>query len=161
MPETTRFHLTKHNSISNINSYFCITFYTQKIMIPNDIQDLNDIKKMVEYFLYQCSPRCGHWPVFNEKIGERWPEHLEKMYRFWQTILLDTHTYSGSPFPPHKQLPVDKTHFDRWMAIFTTTIDSLFACRLAEEAKLRAKNMAEMFNYKIEYFRKAERDQLK
>ena len=31
MPETTRFHLTKHNSISNINSYFCITFYTQKI----------------------------------------------------------------------------------------------------------------------------------
>jgi hemoglobin len=83
------------------------------------------------------------------------------MYRFWQTILLEVHTYSGSPFPPHKQLPVDKTHFDRWMAIFTTTIDSLFAGPLADEAKLRAKNMAEMFNYKIEYFRQAERDQLK
>jgi hemoglobin len=45
-------------------------------------------------------------------------------------------------------------HFDRWMEIFTTTTDELFvgAC---EEAKLRAKNMAEMFNYKINYFRNA------
>jgi hemoglobin len=49
------------------------------------------------------------------------------MYRFWQTILLEEHTYSGSPFPPHKQLPVAKEHFDRWMEIFTSTTDELFA----------------------------------
>jgi hemoglobin len=40
---------------------------------------------------------------------------FRKMYRFWQTILLKS--YSGSPFPPHKHLPVDKSHFDRWMEI--------------------------------------------
>jgi hemoglobin len=34
-----------------------------------------------------------------------------------------------------------------------TTTDELFAGAIAEEAKLRAKNMAEMFNYKIDYFR--------
>ena len=39
------------------------------------------------------------------------------------------------------------------MEIFTETIDSLYTGALAEEAKLRAKNMAEMFFYKIEYFR--------
>jgi hemoglobin len=132
------------------------------VMTPTqDIQNLDDIKKMVDTFYTNVRQDEAIGPVFNEKIGERWPEHLEKMYRFWQTILLEVHTYSGSPFPPHKQLPVDKTHFDRWMAIFTTTIDSLFAGPLADEAKLRAKNMAEMFNYKIEYFRKAEREQLK
>jgi truncated hemoglobin YjbI len=48
--------------------------------------------------------------------------------------------------PPHKQLPVAKEHFDRWMEIFTTTTDELFAGARAE-AKLRAKNMAEMFNH--------------
>jgi hemoglobin len=62
--------------------------------------------------------------------------------------------YSGS-LPPHKQLPVAKEHFDRWMEIFTSTTDELFAGATAEEAKLRAKNMAEMFNYKINYFRNA------
>jgi hemoglobin len=60
----------------------------------------------------------------------------------------------GSPFPP-QQLPIAKEHFDRWMEIFTSTTDELFAGATAEEAKLRAKNMAEMFNYKINYFRNA------
>jgi hemoglobin len=35
------------------------------------------------------------------------------------------------------------------MEIFTSTTDELFAGATAEEAKLRAKNMAEMFNYKL------------
>ena len=45
------------------------------------------------------------------------------------------------------------------MEIFTETTDSLFSGPLAEEAKLRAKNMAEMFNYKIDYFRNLEKNQ--
>jgi hemoglobin len=61
----------------------------------------------------------------------------------WQTILLEEHT-TGSPFPPHKQLPIAKEHFNRWMEIFTSTTDELFAGATAEEAKLRIKNI--MFN---------------
>ncbi|WP_432329955.1 group III truncated hemoglobin [Mucilaginibacter sp. P25] len=38
-------------------------------------------------------------PIFNERIGDKWSEHLEKMYSFWQTTLLGEHTYSGRPFP--------------------------------------------------------------
>jgi hemoglobin len=129
--------------------------------IRTDITTLEDIKLLVDTFYSQVQKDEYIGPIFNEKIGNRWPEHLEKMYRFWQTILLEVHSYSGSPFPPHKQLPVAKEHFDRWMEIFTKTTDSLFAGPLAEEAKLRAKNMAEMFNYKIDYFRNLEKNQTK
>ena len=118
-----------------------------------DISTLDDIKLMVDRFYDAVQQDILIGPIFNEKIGDRWPAHLEKMYRFWQTILHEVHTYSGSPFPPHKHLPVDKAHFDRWMAIFTTTIDTFFAGIIADEAKIRAKNMAEMFHYKINYFR--------
>jgi hemoglobin len=45
------------------------------------------------------------------------------------------------------------------MEIFTVTTDDLFIGQLAEEAKIRAKNMAEMFHYKIEYFRNMEQSQ--
>ena len=121
----------------------------------NDITTLEDIKLLVDTFYSKVQKVDFIGPIFNEKIGNRWPEHLEKMCRFWQTILLEVHAYSGSPFPPHKQLPVTKEHFDRWMEIFTTTTDELFVGAIAEEAKLRAKNMAEMFNYKIDYFRNA------
>ena len=122
-------------------------------MIHKDITNIEDIKLLVNTFYTAVQSDEVIGTIFNEKIGNRWPEHLEKMYRFWQTILLEEHTYSGSPFPPHKQLPVEKEHFTRWMKIFTETVDNLFAGKLAEEAKLRGKNMAEMFNYKIEYFR--------
>ena len=125
----------------------------------NDIASLEDIKLLVNTFYSQVQTDDFLGPIFNEKIGNRWPEHLEKMYRFWQTILLEVHTYSGSPFPPHKQLPVSKEHFDRWMELFTQTTDNLFTGALADEAKFRAKNMAEMFNYKIEYFRNEEKNQ--
>lgn len=123
--------------------------------IQNDITTLDDIKLLVNSFYSTVQKDEFIGPIFNEKIGDHWPEHLEKMYRFWQTILLEVHSYSGSPFPPHKHLPVDKEHFDRWMSIFITTVDSLFTGAIADEAKLRAKNMAEMFNYKINYFRDA------
>jgi hemoglobin len=118
-----------------------------------DITDIDDIKLMVNTFYSKVQVDEFIGPIFNEKIMGRWPEHLEKMYRFWQTILLEVHTYSGSPFPPHKHLPVEKEHFNRWMEIFTETVNTLFAGPIAEEAKLRAKNMAEMFHYKMEYFR--------
>lgn len=122
-----------------------------------DISSIEDIKILVNTFYDKVQKDDLIGPIFNEKMLGRWPEHLEKMYRFWQTILLEEHTYSGSPFPPHKQLPVNQSHFDRWMEIFTTTLDTLFTGKLAEEAKVRAANMAYMFNYKIEYFRNLEK----
>ncbi|QSB26448.1 group III truncated hemoglobin [Flavobacterium sp. CLA17] len=125
-------------------------------MATQDISSLGDIKLLVNTFYAKVQEDDLIGPIFNEKMLGRWPEHLEKMYRFWQTILLEEHTYSGSPFPPHKHLPVNQTHFDRWMEIFNSTVDFLFVGKLAEEAKIRAANMAYMFNYKIEYFRSAE-----
>ena len=93
-------------------------------------------------------------PIFNERIQDRWPEHLEKMYRFWQTVLLGEHTYFGSPFPPHAQLRVGPEHFAKWMELFNPTIDELFTGEKAAEAKWRAAKMAELFEMKIEHYKK-------
>jgi hemoglobin len=122
-------------------------------MVILDIATIEDIKLLVNTFYTKVQKDALIGPIFNEKMQGRWPEHLETMYKFWQTILLEQHTYSGSPFPPHKHLPVDQSHFTRWIEIFTKTVDSLFIGILAEEAKMRAVSMASMFQHKIEYFR--------
>lgn len=121
-----------------------------------DISNIEDIKLMVDTFYDKVRKDDLLGPIFNDKLQDRWPMHLQKMYGFWQTILFDVRAYSGTPFPPHKQLPVDKTHFDRWVFLFNSSIDGLFAGPVTEEAKMRAENMAYMFNHKIDYFRNLE-----
>jgi len=122
--------------------------------IKNDIQTLDDIKLFVDTFYNKIRQDDLLAVIFNNKINDRWQQHLEKMYCFWQTVLLDEHTYFGSPFVPHAKLPVDKIHFERWIEIFNTTIDDLFIGEKAERAKWQGNRMAEMFQYKIEYYRK-------
>ena len=119
----------------------------------NDIQNLEDIQLLVDSFYATVRSNDLLGPIFNERIGDRWTEHLQKMYRFWQTILLEDHTYFGSPFPPHAQLPVDQIHFDTWLQLWHGTIDQYFQGKKADEAKWRGDKMAAMFLYKITYYR--------
>ncbi|MFV0607250.1 MAG: group III truncated hemoglobin [Niabella sp.] len=118
-----------------------------------DITSINDVKLLVNTFYDNVRTDDLIGPIFNGKIEDRWPEHLEKMYRFWQTVLLDEHTYFGSPFPPHANLPIQEEHFDVWLSIFNFTVDKLFKGEKADEAKWRAGKMANMFITKINYYR--------
>ncbi len=121
--------------------------------IKNDIKNIEDIKLMVDTFYGKIREDEKLKDIFNNKIEDRWTAHLEKMYRFWQTVLLNEHTYFGSPFLPHAKLPVDATHFEQWLHIFNETVDSLFEGEKATRAKWQGQRMAEMFHSKIEYYR--------
>jgi hemoglobin len=114
--------------------------------------NLDDVKMLVNGFYDKVRADDLLGPVFNERIQDRWPQHLEKMYAFWQTTLLGQHTYSGRPFPPHATLPVGHQHFERWIALFTQTVDELFTGDKADEAKWRAGKIAEMFEMKVHHF---------
>ena len=118
-----------------------------------DILSLEDIKLLVDTFYDKVRKDKLIGPIFDERIQDRWPQHLAKMYTFWQTVLLGEHTYYGSPFPPHAQLPVEQIHFERWLALFAETLSELFSGEVATEAIWRANKMAVMFQYKIEHYR--------
>ena len=123
------------------------------IQEKKDIIALEDIRLLVDTFYGKVREDELIGPVFNDKIQNRWPEHLAKMYTFWQTVLLGEHTYFGSPFPPHAQLPVEQRHFERWLSLFSDTLNELFTGPVAEEALWRAGKMATMFQYKIEHYK--------
>ncbi len=118
-----------------------------------DIQTIEHIKILVDEFYAKIRVDQLLGGIFNGAVKERWPEHLEKMYRFWQTVLLEEHTYKGSPFVPHASLQVEQAHFDRWLILFNETVDSHFAGGKAERAKWQGARMAELFLSKIQYYR--------
>ena len=102
--------------------------------MKHDITTLPDIKILVDTFYSSIRDNELLGPIFNNILNNRWPAHLEKMYRFWQTVLLEEHTYTGSPFVPHAKLPINQVHFDTWLTIWNNTINHLFEGEKAESA---------------------------
>lgn len=121
--------------------------------MQKDISTLDDIKLLVDDFYGKVKEDELIGYIFNDVIRDNWPAHLEKMYSFWQTVLLHEFTYKGTPFPKHMKLPVEKEHFDRWLELFHETIDNYFEGEKAEELKTRSVKMAEMFMMKINFYR--------
>lgn len=120
--------------------------------MKRDIENLEDIQLVVNTFYGRVQQNELIGPIFASRITD-WTPHLEKMYRFWQTILLHEHTYSGSPFPPHANLPVVQEHFDTWLGLWESVVNEFFEGENATEAKKRGKLMAQLFHYKIDYLK--------
>lgn len=123
--------------------------------MKKDIENLSDVTKLVDTFYSRVQKDDLIGPIFNAKLNGRWDEHLQKMYKFWQTVLLQEYTYQGRPFPPHASLDVDTEHFERWIFLFHQTVDEFFQGKVADEAKWRGSQMAKMFLSKIQYFKDA------
>ncbi len=115
-----------------------------------DITTEEDIKKLVDSFYEKVNQDTLLSPIFNDFAKVNWEKHLPIMYRFWSSILLGTASYEGQPFPKHAFLPVDPTHFAQWLHLFFETISENFRGPVAEEAKLRAANIARIFSNKIQ-----------
>ncbi len=119
-----------------------------------DILTQDDVKILVDCFYEKVRKDKILSPIFNDKIKDQWASHLDKMYGFWESILLQDRSYYGNPFLKHVNLPIEKIHFDRWESIFYTTVDELFEGKKAEEAKWRARKMSEIFQIKLSLSRK-------
>lgn len=114
-----------------------------------DILTETDIKLLVDSFYDKVNADALLAPVFNEFAHVDWPAHLPRMYDFWSSLLLHTSRYQGQPFRKHIPLPIDGAHFDRWLILFHRTVDELFAGPVAEEAKLRARSIAYVFESRL------------
>ncbi|HLI93101.1 MAG TPA: group III truncated hemoglobin [Puia sp.] len=115
----------------------------------HDISTVADIQKLVDEFYIQVRQNPVIGPIFIGAIGDKWPEHLEKMVSFWQTVIFGVPAYTGSPFPIHARMPLEERHFDTWLALWVDTVERLFAGKNAYDAKQKAYNMAVMFKSKL------------
>ena len=117
--------------------------------MKNDISTIEDIKLLVNTFYSKVNEDELLSKVFNEQVGVDWEKHLPKMYNFWSTILLETMSYEGQPFPHHMKLGINEKHFERWQALFMQTVKDNFSGATADMAMERAKNIATIFQYKL------------
>ena len=64
-------------------------------------------------------------PIFAERIAD-WPWHLDRMKRFWRSILHNSGEFNGNPMARHLAIPeLAEHHFAHWLGLFYATLDEL------------------------------------
>jgi hemoglobin len=93
-------------------------------------------------------------PIFQEKIGENWSDHLQTMCDFWSSVTIATGRYKGQPLPKHISLPsLREEHFSRWLELFTKNAYDTCPKEAAEFFIDKAKKIANSLMYGIAFYR--------
>ncbi len=117
--------------------------------IRNDISNREDVVLLVNTFYQRVREDDLIGPVFEERIKGNWEPHLETMHNFWYTLLFGKEAYRGNPFAKHIGLPLDASHFKRWLLLFNATLDELYDGTIKEMAKKKAASIAQVFQIKL------------
>ncbi len=80
--------------------------------------------------------------IFTDVVHMDLAEHLPVMADFWQTVLFKAGLYNRNAlkihFDIHAQEPLTLEHFNRWLHLWSATVDELFSGEKAEMAKVQA-----------------------
>jgi hemoglobin len=111
-----------------------------------DIVTRKDIEILVDSFYGRVNTDPLLAPRFSHVD---WQKHLPVMYNFWSSMMLGEQSYRGNPFEKHLNLPIGQEHFSKWLELFTETVDQHFEGNKAEEIKMRAQSIAQVFQHKM------------
>jgi len=114
--------------------------------IKSDIATQEEVDHLVREFYGRVLRDDLLAPYF---AGIDLEHHLPRMVAFWALILIDQEGYIGNVFDKHAHLDINNSHFDRWVELFSQTVDEYFIGEKAELAKQRAKLLQYTFVSKL------------
>ncbi|MDA0181128.1 group III truncated hemoglobin [Solirubrobacter phytolaccae] len=122
--------------------------------MPQDIETRDDVERLVRAFYGHAMSDAMIGYLFTDVAKLDLEAHVPEITSFWATILLGEQSYRGGAFRPHaelnRQTPLRAGHFERWLVLWTSTIDELFSGPRADQAKHHATRVARAFYGRIE-----------
>jgi len=127
------------------------------VSVPAELHDINtrdDCERLVRAFYGRAltDPTIGF--IFTDVAHLDLEAHVPEITSFWETILLGAQSYGGGAFAPHallhRKVDLRSGHFERWLILWRTTVDELFAGPRAELAKSHAERVARAFHSRLQ-----------
>ena len=111
----------------------------------DDLRCRDDVERLVRDFYRQAAMDDLLGPVFAAAHVD-WNHHIDRITDFWMWQLFGERGYEGNPLrfhePSHARTPFTAEHYERWVELFTDTIDERFAGPIADLAASRGRKMA-------------------
>lgn len=125
---------------SNLNAYAPCQTSPPTTTDRCDIATREDILTLVQSFYTKAFADKTIGRIFTEVAHMDLPRHMPIMADFWQTVLFKAGLYSRNAlkihFDIHSKEALTLEHFNRWLQLWTITVDELFAGEKAEMAKV-------------------------
>ena len=120
----------------------------------HDIETREDCERLVRAFYGRAlTDEIIGW-LFTDVAQLDLERHVPRITAFWETILLGAGTYGGGAFGPHVALNQKARlrggHFERWVWLWTATVDELFSGPHADLAKAHAQRVARAFHARLQ-----------
>ncbi|WP_460570482.1 group III truncated hemoglobin [Humibacter soli] len=119
-----------------------------------DLVDRDDVADLVAAFYRRAFDDELLGPIFIDVAHMDLDHHMPIMCDFWQTVLFNAGLYRRNAlqlhFLLHAKHPLGDEHFDRWLQLWTTTVDAHFSGPVAERAKLQATRIAGSINRRLQ-----------
>ena len=122
--------------------------------MKKDIQDRDDIARLVEAFYERLLSDLNISHFFTEDIISNLKAHLERISDFWVGIIFSESNYRGNPMIKHlelnKRLPMSEEHFMIWMQHWSDSVNHMFEGENAKTAISRAESIAALMLFKVQ-----------
>lgn len=123
-----------------------------------DITTREDIELLVKSFYSKVRKNETLGYIFDDIIKIDWDHHVPILVDFWETILLDTSSYTrnamGEHFKVNQKIKLESFHFATWLNLFDSTVDEYFEGEKANLAKKRAHSIADIMLLKLQQINK-------
>ncbi len=123
--------------------------------MKRDIESREDLEKMLKAFYTKVFTDDLISHFFTEVVPLNLEQHLPTITNFWESVLLNGRDYRKNVMQLHIDIhtlsPIKKEHLDRWVHLFTQTVDEFFEGEKATLAKQRAVSIATIMDMKMNH----------
>ena len=121
----------------------------------NDIENRDDIDALMKAFYTKAIPDEMIGYFFTDVTKLDVINHLPVIGDFWESVLFNSNKYHGDPMKIHQHInqlsSFKEEHFERWIGLFSSTVNEMFEGSNADRIKQRARSIATVMKIKIIY----------
>jgi hemoglobin len=123
--------------------------------MKNDIATREEIESFLRTFYQKAFADEFIGRFFTEVVPLDLQTHIPVIASFWESIVFNTQGYRKNVMAVHRHIhhlsQIKKEHLDRWVKIFTDTLDESHEGARTELMKQRARSIATLMDIKLNH----------
>ena len=123
--------------------------------MKKDIESREDLVRMLTLFYQNAFSDELIGRFFTEVVPLDLATHIPVIADFWESVVFGARGYRKNVMEVHSHIhqlsAIKKEHLDRWVKLFTETVDELFEGEKALLIKQRARSIATLMDIKLNH----------